>query len=435
MRLVKKMILLVLFIFVFVIRCGTVEPEGSKASMVINLTKPDNGSTLSDNTPTFDWSDVSEAANYEIQVDNTNSFASPDIDESNLTSSTYTALNSLTNGKYYWRVRAKDSEWNWGEWSSVWSFTINAQGPSSPTLSLPPDSSTTGDNTPEFDWSDVSEATNYEIQVDNTNSFASPDIDESNLTSPTYTAANSLTDGTYYWRVRAKNSQDNWGDWSSVWSFTIDTQYETGTMTDQDGNTYKTVKIGNQWWMAENLKVTHYCNGDAIPNVTDNSEWEGLYTGAYCAYDNNESNADTYGYLYNWYAVDDSRNIAPEGWHVPTDEEWKELEMYLGMSQTEVDKEGWRGTNEGSKLAGNASLWYDGVLKNNSSFGQSGFTALPGGKRYPLNGYFYDIGEYAYFWFCTESGAGQRVLGCDNSFVSRSFRRWHGGFSLRLIRD
>ena len=80
-----------------------------------------------------------------------------------------------------------------------------------------------------------------------------------------------------------------------------------GIMTDIDGNVYKTVKIGNQVWMAENLKVMHYRNGEAIPNVTDADEWYNLTTGAYCEYDNSLDNVTTYGRLYNWYAVDDSR--------------------------------------------------------------------------------------------------------------------------------
>lgn len=125
---------------------------------------------------------------------------------------------------------------------------------------------------------------------------------------------------------------------------------EPMTVTDIDGNVYKTVTIGNQAWMAENLKVMRYRNGDAIPNVTGGTDWSNLSTGAYCSYDNDDNNIDTYGLLYNWYAVDDSRNLAPEGWHVPTDEEWKELEMYLGMSQSEADDTGYRGTDEGGKL-------------------------------------------------------------------------------------
>jgi len=101
----------------------------------------------------------------------------------------------------------------------------------------------------------------------------------------------------------------------------------SGTVTDIDGNVYQTIKIGDQWWMAENLKVTHYRNSDPIPHVTDGGTWSYLFTGAYCEYDNNPANVAIYGRLYNWYAVGDSRNIAPEGWHVPSDDEWKQLEM------------------------------------------------------------------------------------------------------------
>lgn len=102
-------------------------------------------------------------------------------------------------------------------------------------------------------------------------------------------------------------------------SYSFTQQQQTGTMTDQDGNVNKTVTIGNQVWMAENLKVTHYRNGDAIPYIIDNTEWANIITGALCAYDNDSPHILTYGLLYNWYAVNDSRHIAPEGWHVPTD--------------------------------------------------------------------------------------------------------------------
>ena len=90
-------------------------------------------------------------------------------------------------------------------------------------------------------------------------------------------------------------------------------EIEYGTVTDIDGNSYKTVKINDQWWMAENLKTTKYRNGDPILNVTNDTEWMNLTTGAYCDYDNNVTNVNTYGRLYNWYAVNDSRNIAPTG--------------------------------------------------------------------------------------------------------------------------
>jgi len=213
---------------------------------------------------------------------------------------------------------------------------------------------------------------------------------------------------------------------------------ETGTVTDIDGNVYQTVKIGDQWWTAENLKVTHYRNGDAMPNVTDYTEWTNLTTGAYCEYDNNSANVDTYGRLYNWYSVNDSRNIAPEGWHVPSDEEWKQLEMFLGMSQSQADSFGWRGTDQGSQLAGNMNLWYDGDLKNNAAFGSSGLAALPGGYRYSNYGYFLHRGLYALFWSSAEGngdGAWARGLGSNDTDVSRTDGSKHNGFSVRLLRD
>jgi uncharacterized protein (TIGR02145 family) len=207
------------------------------------------------------------------------------------------------------------------------------------------------------------------------------------------------------------------------------------TVTDYDGNVYQTVLIGDQCWMMENLKVTHYRNGDPIPHVTDGGTWEGLTSGAYCNYNNDEGNVATYGRLYNWYAVDDSRNIAPAGWHVPTDEEWKQLEMYLGMSQAEADDVGWRGTDEGGKLKeAGTTHWYP---PNEGATNESGFTALPGGYR-NYYGYFTSMGYIAYFWSSTEYDslfAWRRHLDYYSSQVSRYSSYKQLGFSVRCVRD
>ncbi len=205
-----------------------------------------------------------------------------------------------------------------------------------------------------------------------------------------------------------------------------------GTVTDIDGNVYQCVKIGNQWWMAENLKVTCYNNGDNIPNETNNSTWAGLSTGAYCAYNNDNGNLATYGLLYNWYAVDESRNIAPAGWHVPTDDEWKELEMYLGMSQLEADKTDWRGTDEGGKLKETGFAHWNNP--NTGATNSSGFTALPGGYR---TDYFSSMDLDGFWWSSTESGstALDRNLYYTRSRVSRNTRSKLSGFSIRCIRD
>jgi uncharacterized protein (TIGR02145 family) len=212
----------------------------------------------------------------------------------------------------------------------------------------------------------------------------------------------------------------------------------TGTVTDIDGNVYQTLVIGDQEWMVENLKVTHYRNGDPIPNVTDNDEWANANNGAYCVYANNESNVDTYGYLYNWYAVGDERGLAPEGWHVPTDDEIKQLEMYLGMSQSEADDTGYRGTNQGSQLAGNAALWSDGGLENDPEFGSSGFDFLPGGYRINGSGNFSSLGSDGNFWSATEYGADyawKRKLSFSSTQVYRFGTNKRNGFSVRCVRD
>jgi uncharacterized protein (TIGR02145 family) len=210
---------------------------------------------------------------------------------------------------------------------------------------------------------------------------------------------------------------------------------ETGTMTDIDGNVYKTIKIGNQVWMAENLKVTRYRNGDPIPNVTNQDQWEKLRSGAYCAYNNNNGNVSTYGLLYNWYAIDDSRNIAPEGWHMPTDEEWKELEMHLGMSRSEADDTGWRGTDEGGKLKEAGTTHWSSP--NSGATNSSGFTALPGGYRYS-GGAFNNVGNYGFWWDPSadfSNDAWTRALHCDSSAVVRATSNKQRGYSVRLLRD
>jgi uncharacterized protein (TIGR02145 family) len=158
---------------------------------------------------------------------------------------------------------------------------------------------------------------------------------------------------------------------------------ETGTVTDIDGNIYNTVKIGDQWWMAENLKVIHFRNGEEI-----------LYRSVY---NNDPDNMAVYGLLYEWSAVVDSRNIAPAGWHVPSDDEWKQLEIYLGMTEAEADAVGWQGNYEGGMLkeAGTAH-W---VSPNNYATNETGFTGLPAGSGY--SGLFHDIQYGAYFWTST----------------------------------
>lgn len=193
---------------------------------------------------------------------------------------------------------------------------------------------------------------------------------------------------------------------------------------DQDGHTFDTVKIGSQVWMKENLRVTHYQNGDAIQNVTDNSKWSKLTTGAYCNYNNDVNNSKIYGRLYSWKAVKDNRKICPKGWHVPSDSEWWALVDNLG----------------GDKIAGGrlkstgTSHWKN---PNLGATNASGFTALPGGYRYQ-DGVFLSLNYGGGWWTSTEAistNGWYRYLFYDDIGVTRSYYNDKLAFSVRCVKD
>jgi len=185
-----------------------------------------------------------------------------------------------------------------------------------------------------------------------------------------------------------------------------------------------TVTICNQVWMTKNLDVTSYRNGDAIPQVTDSSTWANLTSGAWCYYNNDAANGPIYGKLYNWYAVNDTRGLAPTGYHVPSDAEWTTLETCLG----------------GNLVAGGAmkEVGYTHWLSpNTGATNSSGFAGLPGGAR-GGNISFCFIGYEGYWWSSTEyitSSALYRGLNFNVSDLFRGYGSKTVGFSVRCLRD
>ena len=208
-----------------------------------------------------------------------------------------------------------------------------------------------------------------------------------------------------------------------------------GSMTDQQGNVYKTIVIGTQEWMAENLKTSIYRNGEAIVNVTDSTQWVNLTTGAWCYYANNSQYECPYGKLYNWYAVADLRNVCPTGWHVPTDAEWSVLINYLDPNSAGGDN----APNEaGGKLKSTGLQYW--LSPNNLADNSSGFSGLPGGRREsgPSFGTFINVGNYGFWWSSSESSttlAWYRMLHYDIFSVSRGTSVKRNGFSVRCLRD
>lgn len=224
-----------------------------------------------------------------------------------------------------------------------------------------------------------------------------------------------IPDTLYHYRIKVTNSNKTY--------YSDDLTFRTirrEIVSDADGNEYYTVKIGTQIWMVENLKTTKYRNGDAIPFVISDSDWRNLTTGACCIYRDDESKVEQYGCLYNWYAVNDNRNIAPEGWHVATDADWTILTNYLG----------------GEEIAGHKLKAIE-AGGNNSS----GFNALLGGNRHwdgPCN--YLDL--YGY-WICAPEGGIESLWvrsmsssTFDGGTVGR-FETEHkrSGFSVRCVKD
>jgi uncharacterized protein (TIGR02145 family) len=197
-----------------------------------------------------------------------------------------------------------------------------------------------------------------------------------------------------------------------------------GTVTDIAGNIYPTVLIGNQWWMAENLRTTSYANGELIPNVTSNVAWMDLNTGAWCNYNNDVANDSVYGKLYTWYTAVDPRGLCPTGWHVPSDGEWTVLKDFLG----------------GASVAGGKMKSITGWnSQNTGATNESGFSGLPGGCRDGLNSAFHLVGEYGYWWSSTESLAANPWYHAL-SYNAGNAHRFNGGseqigLSVRCLKD
>ena len=225
------------------------------------------------------------------------------------------------------------------------------------------------------------------------------------------------------------NNNDDGGNSSTVASHTCGAKnvhnpaLNYDTATDIDGNIYKTIQVGSQIWMAENLKTSKYSDGTPIPNITDNNSWIGLKNGAYCIY-NNTTNDCPYGKLYNWYAVNDKRGICPQGWRVPTDADYFTLLNLLGGMQL-----------SGGKMKSTGTAFWK--TPNVGAINSSGFSSLPGGARND-EGRFVEAGNIGSWWTRTDYGSNTGAMlyqgyWSDSTFGGGSNK--NRGFSVRCVKD
>jgi len=198
-----------------------------------------------------------------------------------------------------------------------------------------------------------------------------------------------------------------------------------GTVKDIEGNSYKTTKIGDQWWMAENLNTTKFRNGENIPYLAGSNEWTSTLSAGYCHSNNDTTLGAVYGLLYNWHAVDDGRKICPEGWHTPSNNDWSALVEFLG----------------GNEIAG-GKLKQTGIdfwnSPNTDASNESGFSALPGGVRNANTGDFAGSGTTGSWWSASQQNidkAGVWGLTTMNGAIATYNLDKNTGLSLRCIKD
>lgn len=218
----------------------------------------------------------------------------------------------------------------------------------------------------------------------------------------------------------------------------VSPSFDSSSITDEDGNKYTTVKIGDQVWSVENLRTTKYSDGSSIPLVISNSSWAALSTPGYCYYDNT-TNIDSivkYGALYNWYAVQ-TKKLAPRGWHVATDSDWTILVNFLISNGYN-----WDGTVDSNKIAKSLAShigWQESHVMGTPGFdliqnNKSGFTGFPSGYREP-QGFFCLSASSGQWWSIANTDAGYRDLNYSNAFLFRMNGTNSCGFSVRLVMD
>lgn len=412
----KNLLFIFSLFFLLLISCSTSGDGDTSTTSVVPLAPTNlDGSLTNTNQVTLSWTDNStNETGFKIdrKINNGN-YSELAIVNDDITSYVDDGIELSTS--YTYRVLAFNEVGNSLTYSNQVSFTT------SDPITLPVIST--------YDVTDISYTT--EICGGNVTSNGGAEVTQrgvvwSTSPSPTIALNTKTTDGT------------GLGDFTSNVTDLIDgtTYYIKAYATNSAGTAYgdeitfvtsnSTVQICNQTWMVENLNTTNYLNGDAIPQVSNPTEWANLTTGAWCYYNNDSANGEVYGKLYNWYAISDPRGLAPQGWHIPSEAEWNTLASCLG----------------GGSVAG-GKLKEDGLNHwanpNTSASNSSGFKGLPGGTRDHL-GEFFNKSNVGYFWISSENtdtnvwgrylyydGAN---LGADDVFIEKAY-----GFSVRCVKD
>ncbi len=399
-----------------VVDAGSIENQSPEIPTIV---QPNNSAQNQPTSLTLEWScedPDGDPLTYDVYFGQSDS---PSLVAEDIENTEYEVSGLDYNTTYHWQIKAHDDHGNTSE-SPVWSFTTfdeNAnQPPETPELLSPDNNATDVSQTPTLEWEcedPENDPLTYDIYLGQSENDLT--IVESNYDQTNFTTSELDANTNYYWKIVAADDHGNTSE-SDVYSFTTESgggTPPTGYFTDpRDGQEYAFIEIGDQTWMAENLNYE-----------TENSWW----------YDNDPDNGDTYGRLYTWEAALDA---CPDGWHLPSDEEWKSLEMELGMSQNEADGTSFRGTNQGEQMK-SASGWHtnDGHGTNSS-----GFNGFPGGILIRNGGQFKfdDLFHNGVWWSSTsysEWRAWLRRLYFGKNQISRTYTFKAEGFSVRCLKN
>lgn len=418
-------------------------PKVNSQSTITNITQ--NGATVT-------WPALSCAAKYRVIVKNLSTgLQTTTIVAAPVTSLSLTSLQPNTTYQVRLRTQCSQNGTVLSQISPITSFTtLNSQG----IQCLPPaniSSTLMSATSVQINWFAASGAIQYNLRyrIVGSGTWLTSTINaaQSGITLNNLTPASAYE---FQMRTKCNNNPDEFSPYSALNVFNTGSSGTTlhscgsenvhneeltyGSLTDQQGNNYRTIVIGTQEWMSENLNTGLYRNGEPVNNITGTSQWQNTTTGAWCYYNNDIQLECPYGKLYNWYAVTDSRNLCPTGWHIPTDTDWNILIQYLDSLYLSAAN-GSQSDSAGGKIKNSGITYWSSTNVGDSN--SSGFSGLPAGNR-SSTGSFSNLYNYTNWWTAsqnTSSTSWSRSLRYFNSDVYRLSSNKTTGFSVRCLKD
>lgn len=426
----KNLFLLIASITTFLYSCTT---DNTNTTTVVPIAPSGLTATVVSTTQVnLSWTDNStNESGYKIQRKTTGgNFA--DVGSTGVDITTFSDQGLTPNTSYTYRVYAFNAAGNSLQYSNevtVSTNTINAINPptvtTTSTTSITSTSAVSGGNVSSDGGANVTaRGVCWSTSSNPTIALSTKTIDGIGNGAYTSNITGLTANTTYFVRAYATNNTGT--------SYGVELSFRTTNGTPVN---LPSVTIGSQVWSSKNLDVTTYRNGDPIPQVTDQATWNSLTTGAWCFYNNDPSNGATYGKLYNWYAVNDPRGLAPQGWRIPTETDWNKVVKFLDPSSDTTCSQGCVQSTTAGGAMKRTILW---TSPNTGATNSSGFSGVPGGFRSNSGTFFYNLTFNGIWWSASEFSSGNawsHYLYYDNANENKTNKSKGYGFSVRVLRN